>query len=486
MANNRKLVRTATQDNFVTEKIDVITNNLLGNYDDNGNYSIAPQIISELVELKKFKKTSFANSVFCVGRKLGYGELVFELLFDSKSHNGKSISATLYLLEEVDKISGYIQNTIKTKLEDYNEDVDNFMAETYSHFNILMSEEDDEDSEVLERKLKDDIYNEDSYIIAKKQYSLMLDKLLEEKFLDAYGKYFTARISALTKVDNDFSRTILSSFNNQYALIQNVFLQEKNYKVLNELLDKCFEEHTGVNPMFANQEQEFSNVIKPALDSFVDNVNRLNDKYEHKALNMLDSEDRHKVEEILDEQVTVAENVDDIVVKPSAEQIINDVKASKDIEESQKIDNQDEKHYIDTIKEKAESSQKVPDAKFYDSFKDSHATSSDYVSDNSQNEQQTQDISYMDSLTAESLMGRGSRLEKFKQQSPSTPDSKTYNSPTSFYDVLTKQRSIKGVQSGEKNRRAREDLEKMIEEEQLQHDKTTQQNPFFEYDDFTK
>ena len=64
MASNRKLVRAATQDNFVTEKIDVITNNLLGTYDDNGEYSIAPQIISELIGLKKIKKTSFANSVF--------------------------------------------------------------------------------------------------------------------------------------------------------------------------------------------------------------------------------------------------------------------------------------------------------------------------------------------------------------------------------------------------------------------------------------
>ena len=107
-------------------------------------------------------------------------------------------------------------------------------------------------------------------------------------------------------------------FNDQYSLIQSVFLQEKNYKVLNELLDKCFEENSGINPALAEQEAEFSNVIRPALDTFVDSVNKLNDKYEHKALSMLDKDDRQKVEAILDEQI-----VNDPIVerepKPSVE-----------------------------------------------------------------------------------------------------------------------------------------------------------------------
>ena len=48
--------RKHTQDNFVTEKIDIVKNKLLGNYDENGNYSIAPQIVNELLELKKLAK----------------------------------------------------------------------------------------------------------------------------------------------------------------------------------------------------------------------------------------------------------------------------------------------------------------------------------------------------------------------------------------------------------------------------------------------
>ena len=54
----KDFVRKDTQDNFVTEKMDIIKNNLLGEYDDNGNYYIAPQIVSELIELKKVRKSS--------------------------------------------------------------------------------------------------------------------------------------------------------------------------------------------------------------------------------------------------------------------------------------------------------------------------------------------------------------------------------------------------------------------------------------------
>ena len=54
---NGKFVRKTTQDNFITEKVDIFKNNLLGQYDDDGNYEIAPQIMNELIELKKVRKS---------------------------------------------------------------------------------------------------------------------------------------------------------------------------------------------------------------------------------------------------------------------------------------------------------------------------------------------------------------------------------------------------------------------------------------------
>lgn len=292
---DNKITRKITQDNFTTEKIDVIENTLLGDYDDNGHYFIAPQIINELLELKKHRKSSFGNSMFCIGRLLGYGEIVFELAFNKKTKVGEQALAKLYVLENVDKINGYLQNTIKTKIAEFSSDVDNFIEVAFNHFKITNTEVDDEGKE---RKLIDDLNNEESFILAKKQYSLLLEKLTEEKFLDAYGKYFTFRISALTKLDNEFAKAVLDAFNEEYALIENVFLENKNYKVLNELLDKCIESVSGLNPTFVEQEKDFNEKTAPALETFIASVDRLNEKFGHKALNMLDKDDREKVEEI--------------------------------------------------------------------------------------------------------------------------------------------------------------------------------------------
>ena len=113
MSKDKRLYHKLTQDNYVTEKIDVIHNNLLGSYNDDGKYIIAPIIVDELIKLPKTKKTAFGNSIFCVGNLLGYRELVFELMFSDKTQDNNA-AATLFVLEEVDKINGYLQNTLKT------------------------------------------------------------------------------------------------------------------------------------------------------------------------------------------------------------------------------------------------------------------------------------------------------------------------------------------------------------------------------------
>ncbi|MBQ7352010.1 MAG: hypothetical protein IJW59_04040 [Clostridia bacterium] len=496
MPKNGKLTRKITQDNFVTEKIDVIKNNLLGTYDDDGNYTIASQIVEELVKLDKVKKTSFGNSVFCVGNLLGYGELVFELLFDSKTHNGKSASATLFLLEDVEKINGYLQNTIKTKLEDFNEEVDNFIEATYSKFNISLDEDDDSDDEGRERKLIDDLENEDSFILAKKQYSLLLDKLLDEKFLDAYGKYFTARISALTKLDSAFARTILDNFNKQHSLIENVFLQEKNYKTLNELLDKCIEEVSGTKPEFEQQEQAYNKEISASLETFVDSVNKLNDRYESKALNMLEKSDREKVEELLDEK-NAHEEEQVYESKSSVEQIVNAVKSPKTKEseqpqqkkeesqqtsqnstQEQKMSKESEyiKDMLDKKKEPEQTQQpreSVAQESFYSVFKDNHQTSQPQTSSKVVDTSRSQAIDTPEAegeIAVTSLKDRIKRLEKFKEASVMEDNYQGTTRSDSVYSVLARERERKDKQMDIMNAKTREQLAREQQMREMQMD----------------
>lgn len=483
MAEKNRFTRRITQDNYISEKIDVIENNLLGSYDADGEYIIAPQIIKELLTLEKVKKRTFANSIFCVGNLLGYGELIFELVFDEKTHNGKSASATLYLLEDVHKINGYLQNTIKSRLENYNENVENFIESTYKFFNIK-SEEDD-DSEVLERKLKDDLDAEDSYIIAKKQYSLMLLKLTEEKLLDAYGKYFTARISALTKLDNEFSRAVLDNFNNQYALIQNVFLKEKNYEMLNELLDKSIDELSGINAQFIIQEQQFENIMKPSLEIFQNSVDKIKERYQGKALNSLAKSDRKKVEAIFED----SKNID--LVEPevhtsnqSAKQIVNELSSGK-ASDNMKTEDIEKKtnDVVAEIKQRKDASQKAVQAEqvdkgdsFYNNFKQNR-TSEIITSKGSSYSKvvDTSRSSHIDSqpmaeeVAASSLKDRMTRLERFKSQ-PSmdrSEEEKDNESRDSFYDMLSREKAKKEQQIDSKLRRDRASFDSIsLESEQ--------------------
>lgn len=303
---NGKFVRKTTQDNFITEKVDIFKNNLLGQYDDSGNYEIAPQIIKELLELKKVRKSSYENSMFCTGNLLGFGEISFEIYYDKSRDKNNNATAYLYVLEDVDKINGYLQNILKTKIAEFSSTDSDFIEETYAKFNV--TDETQDDDEGREKKTLDDLELEDSYILAKKAYMLLLGKLSEEKVLDAYGKYFTARLTTLTKLDNEFSNAVLQNFNQKYELIENIFLKEKNYKALNELLDACIEGVSGTKEIYIDQEKNFSDLMKEHLDVFTESINKLNDKAEQKAIDMLDPDDRKKLNQMNDSLGSSDEN----------------------------------------------------------------------------------------------------------------------------------------------------------------------------------
>ena len=294
---NDTFTKKPTQDNFITEKVDIYKNNLLGEYDANGNYSIAPQIVQELIDLKKIRKNSYDNSMFCFGNLLGYGEIAFEVCFDKTRDSRNRATASLYVLEDVDKVNGYLQNIIKTKLAEFVSNVGDFIEESYARFNVTNAS-DDNDEEGKERKTLDDLELEDSYILAKKAYMLLLDKLSDERMLDAYGKYFTARLSALTKINNEFSNAVLDAFNQRYELIEEIFLKEKNYKALNELLDTCIESVAGTKEIYISQQGEFNQMMTDNLTEFTDNITKLSDKAEQKAINMLDPADRNKMDQM--------------------------------------------------------------------------------------------------------------------------------------------------------------------------------------------
>ena len=277
-----------SQDNFTTEKVNVISNCLLGNYVDK-QYIITDDIKDELITVKKVKKSVFKNSVFCSAYIVGYGDVVFEVTF--QKNTVKSVAmAELFVLENEYKINGYIQNTIRTKVGQYIDDLDNFIEKTYDYFNIELTEH-----RIAERKEDEETIN---YINAKRNFNINMSKLTKKDYNKLYRNYVTARLELLKKANNDYSNTVLDKFNGEFAKIEKFFLQDDNYKALSELLDKCIEDVSGVNPKFAQEEKLIVEQLTPVVEDFSKQADEIFEKAQPKAMNSLDKEDKTRMEDI--------------------------------------------------------------------------------------------------------------------------------------------------------------------------------------------
>ena len=291
MEKKKDLTNSTSQDMFTTEKVNVIGNNLLGSYNDDNEYVIADNIKKELVACPKVKKSVFQNSVFCGAILPHYGELIFEVTFH-KNTVKNAARAELYVLENEYKINGYIQNTVRTKVGEYIDDLENFIEKTYEHFHISLSEDSGR-----EYNLKEDI-SLDAYIGAKNNFNQNMARLTQKDYNKLYREYVTAKLELLKKINSPYTQAILEQFNNEYAKIEKYFLKNNNYKALSELLDKCVEDTTGINPEFAKQEQEYREKMTPVIENFAKQADAIAEKAQPKAMDNLTTRDRERMQEM--------------------------------------------------------------------------------------------------------------------------------------------------------------------------------------------
>lgn len=273
-------IRQKTQDNFTSENIDVVKNSLLGDYNKNGNYVIADEIINELVLIKKVKTNTYNNSIFCSANLEKYGALTFEIVFKKNSKLNMA-SAELYLLETVEKVNGYIYNTIKTPLAKFNEVIDdNFVNKSLAIFNVTSNNNANDDD--IGKVLKDRDFDFDiANVTARKNFTNILDKLTEKDFDKAYETYFNKRIQVLKAQNTLFSNEVLKIFNDEYNKISNYFLIDKKgkvkYKALNELLDNAIESVIGVKQGYKQSEEDYFNSINSFISEFSNKVQKAKD-----------------------------------------------------------------------------------------------------------------------------------------------------------------------------------------------------------------
>ena len=260
-----KITKDETFDGYVTEKVNVIKNDLLGDYNENGKYIINEKVVLELLQLQKVKHSTFNNSIFCTSYMPGYGEITFELELKKQGNNG---IAVIYVLEKVDKVNGYIQNTLRTQVAIYKDVLTpNFIERSFEGFNIKRRE--DQDQKSIEDDMKESF---NTYIGVRKHFSELMNNITTNDYNTMYQEYFNQRIAMLKGDNSAYAKLILSKYGAEYDKIKDYFLKNEgavDYKALNELLDKCFEDVNGLDPKNREKEEEFKKKMIPYLHAFI-------------------------------------------------------------------------------------------------------------------------------------------------------------------------------------------------------------------------
>lgn len=266
-----KFKKADSFDEFTTEKLDVVQNRLLGDYNALGIYSINKKVSAELVELKKVKKESYNNEFFCTAQTHGGRFIDFEISF-KKNSESKLLVAELYVLEGVPKQGGRMMNVLKTPIGKYTSQVTpDFVDIALKKFNVVYAADD----EGQDRK---DI--DDEYITKRGMLLAAIDKLTADSYNVIYEDYFTQRINLLKATNNSYTKKILAIFNDEFNKISDFFLLDKktkkvlNYKAMNELLDKAFDDLYGLDE-YAESEKDFKQRLLPILTMFISGAERI-------------------------------------------------------------------------------------------------------------------------------------------------------------------------------------------------------------------
>ena len=266
-----KYKRALTVDEYTTEKYDVILNKLLGDYNANGVYVINKKVSTELLELKKAKKDSYNNEIFCTAKTSSGRIIDFDISF-KKNSQSKMAVAELYVLEGVPKQGGRMMNVLKTPIAKFTQEITpNFVDLALAKFNVVL-EIVDEGQEVKEV--------DDAYITKRNMLLGYLDKLTSDNYNIIYEDYFTQRINLLKSMNNAYSKKILAIFNEEFNKMSDFFLVDKknkkvtNFKAMNELLDKAFEDISGLE-QYAENEKMYKERILPILSMFIQGAERV-------------------------------------------------------------------------------------------------------------------------------------------------------------------------------------------------------------------
>lgn len=244
-----KIKNVDCRENEQFNKLETITNRLLGNYVDS-TYTIDKIISAELATMPKVIVSDFNGKIFAES-DTDSGKFTFEISFDIENR-----FANLYILERIVKANGYIVNTLRTLVSSVRCVSADMTEKAKKAFHVVT------DGEVLSMSNYPNISTElNVKSRANQRYMAKIDEL--------YGKLFVAKMSALNQQKDDFCDAVLDNFNDEHNKIEGYFLKDKNYKALCDLLQANIYMISGTSEQFITQEQHLNNMLLVDINRFV-------------------------------------------------------------------------------------------------------------------------------------------------------------------------------------------------------------------------
>ncbi len=283
-----------------TQRIDVIENYLLGDFNESGGYILAEDLMKELVVMPKilrynYNKTNFASSL----EIKGFGRIEFAIKVYVDTPIKGEATAALTLLEPINKVNGYYQNTNSVALALYKGLADeSFISNVFESFNLKTEEDETDGSDGDGKKIVDiqDIKDIPT-ITARKRYLLSVKDKLSKSLNVIEKEYYTSRMELLKK-DPSIGLVILEEVALQEAKIKDLFLQGEGsgsiYKDLNELLDSVIENHPDE---MAKLDPEIKTSLNDKTEKFIDKTEAIIEESKNAVVKKAKGEDKKSVKQ---------------------------------------------------------------------------------------------------------------------------------------------------------------------------------------------
>ena len=239
----------------VTQTYDVVFNNMLGDYDEDGEYIIASDILEALIKCHKHITRAYADTLYLQSyQKFGdKGNIEFTLSF-VKNNEGKQV-AVLKVLEPVNKVGGYLINThsiVVGTYTDVNDDM--YMTKVKKVFHIYDSEEEGG---------KDDLVELNALMLRLELLAKIREILLKNLAKDE-EKYFNERLNALKQTQFEEIMKEFEVLKQKSAMFLNPSSQYYFF-YLNQILDMALYNTRFTNP---NLYKEAMTALKQVMQEY--------------------------------------------------------------------------------------------------------------------------------------------------------------------------------------------------------------------------